>query len=67
MDKESVTMTRLLGHQVNRRVAREERFAEGTPPKNVNQHRTGVVSRFTLRDILKGIFEHLWTEELNEQ
>jgi hypothetical protein len=51
-DKESVTMTKLHEHQVGRWAAREEHFS-GSQRRIVNQHRTGVVGRFTLRDILK--------------
>jgi uncharacterized protein (DUF1015 family) len=40
-------MTRLYKHQIKRRVAREERFS-GSHRRIVNQHRTGIVSRFTL-------------------
>jgi hypothetical protein len=65
-DIESVSMARLYEHQVERGVAREERFS-GSQRKIVNQHRTGVVSRFTLRDILKRRSEHLWTEQFDVQ
>jgi ribonuclease HI len=65
-DIESVSMTRLYEHQVGRGVAREERFS-GSQRRIVNQHRTGVVSRFTLRDILKRRSEHLWTEQFDVQ
>jgi glyoxylase-like metal-dependent hydrolase (beta-lactamase superfamily II) len=44
-DIESVSLTRLYEHQVERGVAREERFS-GSQRRIVNQHRTGVVSRF---------------------
>jgi hypothetical protein len=37
----------------------------GSQRRIVNQHRTGVVSRFTKRDILKGRSEHVWTEEFD--
>jgi hypothetical protein len=59
-DIESVSMTRLHEHQVKRGVAREERFS-GSQRRIVNQHTTGVVSHFTLRDILKTRSEPLWT------
>jgi hypothetical protein len=65
-DIESVSMTRLYEHQVGRGVAREERFS-GSQRRIMNQHRTGVVSRFTLRDILKKRSEHLWTEQFDVQ
>jgi hypothetical protein len=61
-DIESVNVTRLYEHQVGREVAREERFS-GTQRRKVNQHRTGVVSRFTLRDIVKRRSEHLWAKK----
>jgi hypothetical protein len=63
-DIESVSMTRLYEHQVERGVTREERFS-GSQRRIVNLHRTGVVSRFTLRDILKRRSEHLWTEQFD--
>ena len=66
MANESVTMNRLFDLQVKRGVARDERFA-GSLRRIVNQHRTGVVSRYTLRDILKRRSEHLWTEEFDVQ
>jgi hypothetical protein len=44
----------------------EERFS-GSQGRIVNQHRTGVVSRFTLRDIPKRRSEHLWTEAFGVQ
>jgi hypothetical protein len=49
---------------IKRGVAREEGFS-GSKRGIVNQHRTGVFSRFMLRDILKRRSEHLWTEEFN--
>jgi hypothetical protein len=52
-DKESVTMTRLHEHKVKKGVEREEHFSSNQK-RIVNQHRTGVVSHFPLRDILHG-------------
>jgi hypothetical protein len=56
----------LYEHQVGRGVAREEHFS-GSQRRIVKQHRTGVVSRLTLRDILKRRSEHLWTEQFDVQ
>jgi hypothetical protein len=59
-EHESETMSRLKDHQVKRGVAKLEHFS-GSQRRMVNQHRTGVVSRYTLRDLLKRRSEHLWT------
>jgi hypothetical protein len=64
--QESMSMTRLLEHQVKIGVAKEEHFL-GRQRRIVNQHRTGVVGHFTLRDILKRRSEHLWCEEFDVQ
>jgi hypothetical protein len=63
-DKESVTMTGLHEHQVKRRVGREDSFS-GSQRGILNQHRTGVVSDSTPRDILKRRPEPLWAEEFD--
>jgi hypothetical protein len=47
-------------------LTRQERFA-GSQRRIINQIRTGVVSGFMLRDILKRRSEHLWSEELDVQ
>ena len=60
-EDESTSLTRMLEHQVKRGKARHERYA-GSQRRMVNQHRTGVVSRYMLRDILGKKSEHLWTE-----
>jgi hypothetical protein len=57
---ESETMSRLKEHQVKRGVAKLEHFS-GSQRGMVNQHRTGVISGYTLRDLLKMRSEHLWT------
>jgi hypothetical protein len=57
---ESATLTRLQELQVKRDAARYECYA-GSQRRLVNQHRAGVVSRYTLRDILKMGSEHLLT------
>jgi hypothetical protein len=57
-------MTRLYEHQVGRGVAREESFFRKPKKK---QHKTGFVSSFTLRDILRRRSEHLRTEEFDVQ
>ena len=62
----SATMTRLQEHQVKRGTARQERYA-GSQRRIVNQHRTGAVSRYTLREILRRGSEHLWTEQFDVQ
>jgi ribonuclease HI len=59
-DCDSATLTRFQEIHVRRGEARRECYA-GSHRRLVNQHRTGVVSRYTLRDILKMRSEHLWT------
>jgi hypothetical protein len=59
-------MNRLYEDQVGRGVAREQRFS-GSQRRIVNQRRTGFASHFTLRDILKRRYEHLWSEEFDVQ
>jgi hypothetical protein len=54
---ESETMSRLKEHQVERCVAKFEHFSE-SQRRMVNQHRTGVVSRYMLRDFSKMTSEH---------
>jgi hypothetical protein len=49
--KESATLTRLQELQIKRGVARHECCA-GSQRRLVNQHRTGVLSTYTLGDIL---------------
>jgi ribonuclease HI len=64
--KATMESGRSIMDQVGREVAREERFS-GSQRRIVSQHRTGVVSRFKLRDILKRRSEPLWTEEYDVQ
>ena len=59
-DIESATLTRLREHRVPRGIATHERHG-GVLRRMVNQHRTGVVSRYTVRNILRRISECLWT------
>jgi carbonic anhydrase len=59
-ENESETMSRLKEHQVKEGVAKLEHFS-GNQRRMVNQHRTGVVSRHTLSDLLKMRSEHLLT------
>jgi hypothetical protein len=59
-ESESETMSRLKEHQVNQGEAKLEHFPVSQRGM-VIQHRTGVVSRYTLRDLLKMRSEHLWT------
>jgi hypothetical protein len=49
---ETATLTRLQELHVKQGTARYEFYAE-SQRRLVNQHRAGVVSRYTLRDILK--------------
>jgi hypothetical protein len=56
----SETMSRLKGHQVKRGVAKLEHFS-GRQRRMANAHRTEVVSRYMLRDLLKMRSEHLST------
>jgi hypothetical protein len=56
-DCESATLTRLQELQVKRCAARYESCA-GSQRRLVHQNRNGVVSRYTLRDILKMGSEH---------
>jgi hypothetical protein len=51
---------------VKHEVVREERFA-GSQRRRINQHRSGVVSGFKLRDILKMRSQHLMTEKFYVQ
>jgi hypothetical protein len=55
-----------VNQSVQKEVARKDGFP-GSQRRTVNQHRTGVVSRFMLRDILKRRSKHLWTEEFDAQ
>ena len=57
----SATMIRLHELQVRSGEAKQEQYA-GSQRRIVNQHRTGVVSRYTLRDILRRRSEHFWTD-----
>ena len=65
-DCESTTMARLREQQIKRGVAKQEHYA-GSQRRLINQHRTGVVSRYTLRDLLRRGSEHLWTEWFDVQ
>ena len=65
-DCESTTMVRLREQQVKRGVAKQEHYA-GSQRRLINQHRTGVVSRYTLRDLLRKGSEHLWTDWFDVQ
>ena len=60
-EHECETMSRLKEHQVKQGVAKLERRFSGSQRRMVNQHRTGVISRYMLRDLLKMRSEHLWT------
>jgi hypothetical protein len=59
-EHESETMSRLKEHQVKRGEAKLEHFS-GSQGRMMSRHRTGVVSRCMLRDLLKMKSEHLWT------
>jgi hypothetical protein len=59
---ESVSMTRCYVHKVQR-----GQCFSGRQRRIVNQHRTGVVSRMTLRNILNRQSKHLWTKESDVQ
>ena len=65
-DCESTTMARLREQQIKKGVAKQEHYA-GSQRRLINQHRTGVVSRYTLRDLLRRGSEHLWTEWFDVQ
>jgi hypothetical protein len=57
---ESTTLTRLQELQIKRGVAKHKYYA-GNQRRLVNQHRTGVICKYTVGDILKRGSEHLWT------
>jgi hypothetical protein len=60
-ENESETMSRLKEHKVKRGEAKLEHFS-GSQRRMVNHHRTGVVSLYWPRDLLKLLkmrFEHL--------
>ena len=52
-------INRLIELGVKRGIARREEFA-GSMRRVVNQHRTGVISRHTLKILLGRRSEHLW-------
>jgi hypothetical protein len=62
----SIQISRLINNRSEEGYLREERFS-GNQRRIVNQHKTGVVSRLSLRDILKRRSEHLLTEEFDVQ
>jgi hypothetical protein len=57
-DSESATMIRLSELHVKAESARQQQYA-AKQRKIVNQHNTGTVSRYTLKNILKEKSEHL--------
>ena len=57
---ESATLTRLQEFQIKRGVGTQE-YNAGNQRRLVNQHKTGVISKYTLGDVLKRGSEHLWT------
>ena len=59
-DCDSATMARLYELRIERGLVRRERY-RGRQRRLVNQHRTGTISRYTLRDLLEMRSSHLWT------
>ena len=57
---ESHSLTRLKEMGVNIGAARKERHTKYAK-RLINQHRTGVLGRWTLLDLLRRRSEHLWT------
>ena len=57
-EHESISRMRELGVRMG--IVRREHLTK-ISKRAVNQHRTGTISRYTLRDLLKRRSEHLWT------
>ena len=59
-ESETAALTRMREIEVKQGVARKDRFGKVTR-RIVNQHRTGVISCHTLKEILRRRSEHLCT------
>ena len=58
--QDSASLSRLVDMGVQPGAARNEHYTSGTR-RFINQHRLGVISRFTLVELLRRRSEHLWT------
>ena len=57
--QDSASLSRLTDMGVQPGAARNEHYTNGTR-RLINQHRMGVISRFTLLELLRRRSEHLW-------